>query len=286
MQNCDPQSVRFRGARATRWGVGILIAPCQTERYHGIGRKRSCSPKKQDRVGALGNAWESVLRHPRVGKWTNGSHGFHTACCQELRGLLIRTLVRHWSASETPVTIRRLKTREVYRNPWMAVREDEIERNNGTRGIYGVVEKSDSAIIVPIEGSDVILVEQFRYPISEQSVEFPQGSLENNSLEPLEIARRELREETGIDAGSFEYLGEIIIAIGYSGQKTHAFVARELMHGPSAPDLEEHDLKILRVSIPELERLILENKIKDAQTLAAWALYKTKVGAGGTPFNP
>ena len=76
------------------------------------------------------------------------------------------------------MTIRRLKTREVYRNPWMAVREDEIERNNGTRGIYGVVEKHDSAIIIPIEGSNVVLVEQFRYPISERSVEFPQGSLE------------------------------------------------------------------------------------------------------------
>jgi len=183
------------------------------------------------------------------------------------------------------MTIRRLKTREVYRNPWMAVREDEIERNNGTRGIYGVVEKHDSAIIIPIEGSNVVLVEQFRYPISERSVECPQGSLEKD-LEPIEIARRELREETGIEAGSLAYLGEVIIAIGYSGQKTHAFVAKQLQHGPSSPDVEEHDLRVLQVSVAAFEQLISENKIKDAQTLAAWTLYKAKFAAGATLSNP
>ena len=177
------------------------------------------------------------------------------------------------------MTIRRLSTREVYRNPWMSVREDEVERSNGTRGIYGVVEKHDSAIIIAIEDVHLILVEQFRYPIGERSLEFPQGSLEQSGLDPLEIARGELREETGIQPDHLEYLGEIFIAIGYSGQKTHAFLATGLKHGPNSPDDEEHDLKVLKIGVSEFEQLIRENKIKDAQTLAAWALYKTRTGA-------
>ena len=82
----------------------------------------------------------------------------------------------------------------------MTVREDEIERDNGARGIYGVVEKCDSAIILPIDGDQIYLVEQFRYPIGENSLEFPQGSLERNDVDPAEIAREELQAETGLVA--------------------------------------------------------------------------------------
>ncbi len=174
------------------------------------------------------------------------------------------------------MTIRRLSTREVYRNRWMTVREDVVERDSGTRGIYGVVEKYDSAIIIALEDEHVFLVEQFRYPIGEQSLEFPQGSLEQNGIAPLEIARLELKEETGVEADGFEYLGEIIIAIGYSSQKTHAFAATNLRHGASAPDAEEYDLKVRKMSIPEFERLLGANQVRDAQTLAAWALYRIR----------
>ena len=174
------------------------------------------------------------------------------------------------------MTIRRLTTREVYRNPRMIVREDEVERSNGSRGIYGVVEKFDSAIIIPTEGEYVYLVEQFRYPIGQMSLEFPQGSWEQNGIEPLEIARGELKEETGIVAAQLEYLGEIVIAIGYSNQKTHAFVATGLTQGASAPDPEEHDIVLRRYSFSDFEELLRRNQIKDAQTLAAWALYKAR----------
>ena len=75
-------------------------------------------------------------------------------------------------------TIETLATREVYRNHWMRVREDEILRSNGGKGIYGVVEKYDGAIILPIDEGRVWLVEQYRYAIKERSLELPQGSWE------------------------------------------------------------------------------------------------------------
>ena len=175
------------------------------------------------------------------------------------------------------MTIRQLSSRVVYRNTWMTVREDEVERDNGARGIYGVIEKYDSAIILPIDGDQVYLIEQFRYPIGVTSLEFPQSSLEKNGIDPLEIARDELRAETGLVAASLEYLGEIYIACGYSNQKTYAFIATGLTQAARKPDVEEHDLVVRNVSLAELRQLIRDNVIKDAQTLAAWALYQARV---------
>ena len=67
-------------------------------------------------------------------------------------------------------SITTLSSREVYRNHWMRLREDEILRSNGEKGIYGVVEKDDSAIILPIDRGQVWLVEQFRYTIQERTL--------------------------------------------------------------------------------------------------------------------
>jgi 8-oxo-dGTP pyrophosphatase MutT (NUDIX family) len=179
------------------------------------------------------------------------------------------------------MTIRQLSSRVVYRNAWMTVREDEIERDNGTRGIYGVIEKYDSAIILPIDGHLVYLVEQYRYPLGATSLEFPQGSLEKSGLDPAEIARDELQAETGLVAANLEYLGEIYIACGYANQKTHAFVATGLAQATRKPDVEEHDLAVRKVSLAGLQQLIRDNVIRDAQTLAAWALYQTHTAGQG-----
>ena len=166
----------------------------------------------------------------------------------------------------------------VYRNPWMTVREDVIERDNGAHGIYGVVDKCDSAIILPVEDDQIYLIEQFRYPIGEKSLEFPQGSLEKDGVDPAEIARKELQGETGLVAERLECFGEIRIASAYTNQKTYAFLAIGLTQAARTPDVEEHDLVVRKVSLAQLHELIRDNRIKDAQTLAAWALYQSRSG--------
>jgi 8-oxo-dGTP pyrophosphatase MutT (NUDIX family) len=175
------------------------------------------------------------------------------------------------------MTIRQLSSRVVYRNTWMTVREDEIERDNGTKGIYGFVEKCDSAIVLPIDGDQVYLVEQFRYPLGANSLEFPQGSLERNDVDPSEIASEELQAETGLIAEKLECLGEIHIACGYTKQKTYAYLATGLKQAVGQPDVEEHDLAVRKVSLAQFRQLISGNTIKDAQTLAAWGLYLTRL---------
>jgi 8-oxo-dGTP pyrophosphatase MutT (NUDIX family) len=170
-------------------------------------------------------------------------------------------------------SITTLASREVYRNRWMRVREDEILRSNGERGIYGVVEKHDAAIILPIEQGRVWLVEQFRYTIDERALELPQGGWEMEVENPEELARGELKEETGLEAAQMVHLGELWIAYGFTRQKQHVYLATGLTHAEKEPDREEHDIVVRSVPVEEFEELMRSGKIRDGCTLAAWGLY-------------
>jgi ADP-ribose pyrophosphatase len=170
-------------------------------------------------------------------------------------------------------TITTLSSREVYRNPWMRLREDEILRSNGQRGIYGVVEKDDAAIILPIGNGSVWLVEQFRYTIQERALELPQGGWEMEIESPEELARGELKEETGLAAAEMTYLGWLWIAYGFNRQKHHVFLATGLTSTEKEPDPEEHDLVLHCVPVEEFEQMMLSGVIRDNCTVAAWGLY-------------
>jgi ADP-ribose pyrophosphatase len=170
-------------------------------------------------------------------------------------------------------SITTLSSREIYRNRWLRLREDRILRSNGQEGIYSVVDKDDCAIILPIDGDRVWLIEQFRYTIQERALELPQGGWEMEVDDPEELARGELKEETGLHAERMVYLGYLWIAYGFSRQKQHVFVATGLTQSDHDRDDEEHDLILRNVSVSEFEEMMLEGKICDASTLAAWGLY-------------
>ena len=176
-------------------------------------------------------------------------------------------------------SITTLSSREVYRNHWMRVREDEVLRANGEKGVYGVVEKHDAAIILAIEkdrgGDDRIwLVEQFRYTIGERALELPQGGWEMEIENPEELARGELREEIGLDAAEMTLLGTLWIAYGFVRQRQHVYLATGLAPAQADPDAEEHDLTARPVPIAEFERMMLDGAIRDNCTLSAWGLYQ------------
>jgi ADP-ribose pyrophosphatase len=183
--------------------------------------------------------------------------------------------------SKAAPSIVTLSSREIYRNRWMSVREDEILRSNGQKGIYGVVDKPLSAIILPIEGDRIWLVEQFRYTIQERTLEFPQGSWEGMSPEAEDLARGELREETGLEAAQMTCLGSLWIAYGFLRQKQYVYLATGLTQTEKDPDPEEHDLVLRSCTIAEFEQMILDGAIQDQCTVAAWGLYllwKTRHG--------
>jgi ADP-ribose pyrophosphatase len=174
--------------------------------------------------------------------------------------------------------IKTISSREVYRNPWTSVREDVIERANGQRGIYGVIDKDPACIVIPLdrraEGDFVYLIEQFRYTVGGRYWEFPQGGWEVAEVVPEELARGELREETGLTAERMTHLSTLQIAYGVMNQKHFVFLAEGLTVGKSDPDAEESDLVVRRVSVEEFEAMVMDGTIVDNCTIAAWGLYR------------
>jgi 8-oxo-dGTP pyrophosphatase MutT (NUDIX family) len=175
------------------------------------------------------------------------------------------------------VSIKTISSREVYRNAWCRVREDVIQRADGQRGIYGVMDKDPACIVIPLEttaeGEFLYLVEQFRYTVQGVFKEFPQGGWEQAEVDPEELARGELREETGLTADRMIKLGQLWIAYGAMRQEHHVFLAEGLHAGETDPDPEEVDLATYRVSVGEFEAMVLRGEIMDNCTLSAWGLY-------------
>jgi ADP-ribose pyrophosphatase len=181
-------------------------------------------------------------------------------------------------AADESINIETTSTRLVYENRWMRVREDTIRRRDGSIGIYGVVEKPDFVVIVPVEDDGrVHLVEQYRYPVKGRYWELPQGSWEQEpGADPMEMARGELREETGLDAAHMTYVGHLFEGYGYADQGYHIFLATALRHGEANREHEEQDLVTRDFALSEVERMIRDGEIKDATTVASLGLLRLK----------
>jgi len=169
--------------------------------------------------------------------------------------------------------IERVASREIYRNPWLVLREDDIRRPDGSRGIYSVVDKPTYALVMPYDGHRFRLVEQFRYPVGARRWEFPQGTAPDLAdAEPAELAERELREETGLRATSFEALGLLDVAAGMSSQRGWVFLATGITEGDADREHEEQDMRSAWFSREDVEQMIRSGVIADAQSIAAYGL--------------
>ena len=174
--------------------------------------------------------------------------------------------------------IQAISTKVVYQNRWMRVREDAVRRRDGSEGIFGVVEKPDFVVIVPVEANGSLhLVQQFRYPVGGRYWEFPQGSWEATpGADPLEVARGELQEETGLTAAEMTYGGHLFQGYGYASQGYHVFLAKNLRRAAAGLEPEEQDLVTRAFAAADVERMISKGEIKDATTVAAWGLLRLK----------
>ncbi|HEV8619482.1 MAG TPA: NUDIX domain-containing protein [Nitrospiraceae bacterium] len=162
-----------------------------------------------------------------------------------------------------------LSSSQIYTNPWFSVREDQVIAPDGRPDIYHVVSARRLAVgIVPVwQDGSVTLVGQYRYPIQEYSWEIPEGGGDFN-VEPLESAKRELREETGITADTWEYLGRTHTSNCFLDEVGHLFVATNLRQGMADPSPEEI-LRVRRVPFHEAVVMVKDGHITDAISIAA-----------------
>lgn len=157
----------------------------------------------------------------------------------------------------------------IYKNPWIEVQEHEVLNPSGNSGIYGVVNFQNLAVgIVPIdEEGFTYLVGQYRYPLNHYSWEIIEGgSPLGQSL--LEGAKRELKEETGLEAQEWHFLADLHTSNSVTNEHATLFVALGLTQGKPQPD-ETEMLRIQRIKLEEVFVMAHQGEITDAMSLVA-----------------
>lgn len=156
-----------------------------------------------------------------------------------------------------------------YENPWITVTEHTVINPSGNNGIYGEVHFKNIAIgIVALdEENNIYLVSQFRFVLNQNSLEIPEGG-GHLYVDPLVSAKRELKEETGLEAAHWEKLMEIHLSNSVSDEKAIVYMAKGLSQGEM--DLEEtEDISVSKLSLTDAIQLVNENKITDVISVAA-----------------
>ncbi|HEY9567228.1 MAG TPA: NUDIX hydrolase [Thalassobaculum sp.] len=157
-------------------------------------------------------------------------------------------------------------SRQVYENPWIRVVEHDVLQPGGNPGIYGVCSMKALAVgIVPVDADgSTWLVGQHRFPRDYYSWELPEGG-GDRTLPPVESARRELREETGLSAGGWHEFLRTDLSNAVTDEVGFGFLAWDLEAGVSDPDDGEM-LEIRRLSFAEALEMVLGGEITDAFT--------------------
>jgi 8-oxo-dGTP pyrophosphatase MutT (NUDIX family) len=190
-----------------------------------------------------------------------------------LRSVIAFLCTRAGHGADRLHRVRTTGSREVYRNPWIRVREDDVEWPDGSTGVYGVVEKPHFGLILPAERDGFWLVEQFRYPLGRRAWEFPQGTWsEGSGGTPEELARAELAEETGIRAAELRHMGHLDLAPGLMTQEFDVWLATGLTPGPTAREPTEADMRSAWVAETDLAVMIRDGRFTDGPSLAAYSL--------------
>ncbi|HBY62513.1 MAG TPA: hypothetical protein DEH78_22045 [Solibacterales bacterium] len=159
--------------------------------------------------------------------------------------------------------------RVVYRNRWITVREDQVDRPDGGAGIYGVVLLRPSVAVVALNGDrEVALVGQWRYPIERYSWEIPRGGVEDGEPGIEEGARRELREEAGVAAAHWRHLGFLDLCNGVLSSREHLFLATGLSPAAAEPCPDE-SISVRWTPYHHALAMIERGEITEATTVAA-----------------
>ena len=166
-----------------------------------------------------------------------------------------------------------------YENPWISLTEYNVITPAGTNGIYGKVHFKNIAIgVIAIDGDDnTYLVGQYRFPLDLYSWEIPEGGCPEGT-DWLAAAKRELKEETGFEAGKWTEILQMHVSNSVSDEFAVVYVAEELVAGDAEPE-DTEDLKVIKLPFREVVDWVIQGKITDSISVAAilkWAMLKAR----------
>ena len=149
-----------------------------------------------------------------------------------------------------------------------ALRDDVIRFPDGAEAVYTVLVNPDSAFVVPyFANGDTVLVRQWRHAWDESSWEVPAGT-SNEGEQPLDCAKRELAEETGLVASRYTSLGSVHGAAMLTG-RAHIFLAESIAEAERHPETYEQDMEVLRVAFTDAVEAALNGQIVHSGSVTA-----------------
>ncbi|HSZ33803.1 MAG TPA: NUDIX hydrolase [Puia sp.] len=168
---------------------------------------------------------------------------------------------------DNPWTI--LSSKEIYDNPWVQITEFQVINPNGGNGIYGKVHYKNIAVgVIAIdENWNTWLVGQYRFPLDIYSWEIPEGGGSMDE-DPIEAAKRELLEETGLIAKEWIKILTMHLSNSVSDEFSMVYLARSLEQEKSSPE-ETEDLVVKKLPFDEVVEMVESGKITDAISIAA-----------------
>ena len=166
-----------------------------------------------------------------------------------------------------------LSSRKIYKSRWISVREDAVIQPNGEKSMFGVIESKKFVMMIPKIGADFYLINQYRYPIQQFSLEFPAGAIKANEAEKTAVIR-ELIEETGLKPNKITKIGKLYVACSFSDTTYSIYAVEDFIQCHTAPEASEGKIELQKVSKKQLNELIQMGKVGDSQTLAAFQLYQ------------
>ena len=164
------------------------------------------------------------------------------------------------------------------KNPWWTYRKDDVLLPNGKNGEYHFVHVNGSSMVIPLmDDGRILMVNQYRYLASKESLEFPCGSVKDGSSYD-EAAVLELSEEAGFSAEEIEYIAEFNPYNGVTDEICRVFIARRLTPVTVKAD-ETEEFQRIPVTPAGIEQKVKTGEIWDGMTLAAWAIIRDFIGS-------
>ncbi len=163
---------------------------------------------------------------------------------------------------------KQISTENIYNGKIIKVRKDTALLPNGKTAIREIVEHNGGICIAPLtENNELIFVKQFRYPYGEILLELPAGKRDNDE-QPIEGAKRELKEETGATAGKIISLGQLYPTVAYCDEIIWLYLATDLKFGDQKLD-EDEFLSVTKIPLEIATEMVLSGEIKDSKTQVA-----------------